>query len=364
MAASQPLPTLKIADTVLSLPKQWLVVASIVLIAVIGWLDYITEFGLSFFVFYGIPVFVIGWLRLRTTAITIALASGLTWYLANLPTQPYATQQAYIWASVNRAAYFVFVAVGGAAIRAQREESRAKIEALTRARELEREIVRVSEREQMRIGQDLHDGLCQNLVAIDCAAACLKADLEAQSSPGAGMASVIQKMLRDCVIEARKVARGIFPVQVDAAGLSAALHELVATTNQLRQTSIILETHGEIRIESPEVAMHLYRIAQEALSNALRHAGAGSVTIDLSQHDSRLTITVADDGRGFVSREQAPTGMGLNTMRYRAQQIGADLEIVSDSAGGTVVRCALDLSKAPRGHIAVRAEDGPVGAVV
>lgn len=353
---------MKIADTVLALPKQWLVSASITLIAVIGWLDYVTEFGLSFFIFYGVPIFVIGWLGLRNTAIVIALASGLIWYLANLPTQPYETHQAYIWASANRAAYFVFVAIGGAAIRAQREESRAKIEALTRARELEQEIVRVSEREQMRIGQDLHDGLCQNLVAIDCAAACLKADLEAQASPGAGMAAVIQKMLRDCVVEARKVARGIFPVQVDAAGLSAALHELVATTNQLRQTSATFETHGEIRIENPEVAMHLYRIAQEALSNALRHAGAGSVTIDLSQHGSRLTMTIADDGCGFGSREQTSAGMGLNTMRYRAQQLGADLAIVSDSAGGTMVRCALDLSKVAASRTMVRAEERPVGA--
>ena len=107
-------------------------------------------------------------------------------------------------------AYFLFVAIGGAAMKAQREEMRARLEAMVRARELEQEIVRVSEHEQMRIGQDLHDGLCQNLVAIDCALACLKSDLEGKRLPETEAAEVIRRMLKEAFVEARSLARGIF----------------------------------------------------------------------------------------------------------------------------------------------------------
>ncbi len=338
---------MKIADTLIAKPRWVVLTAAFGTVFLIGYLDYITEWGVSFFIFYGIPIFTIAWVGHRNAAIALAVACGLIWYSANLATQPYQSAEAYIWASVNRAVYFVFVAVGGAAMRAQREETRAKIEALTRASELEREIVRVSEREQMRIGQDLHDGLCQNLVAIDCATACLKADLDAHASPDAGMAGVIQKMLKDAVVEARRVARGIFPVQVDAAGLLAALDEMVATTNQLRQASATFNAHGDIQIEDPQVNMHLYRIAQEAFSNALRHSGARHVAIALSLYGGRLSMTIADDGCGFVPETARAEGMGLRTMRYRAQLIGADLEITSDASGGTMVRCSLHLF-APR----------------
>ena len=198
---------MKVADTILEQPKWAVFSAAILLIAGIGYLDYMTEFGLSFFIFYGVPIFTIAWLGERTAAVVIAVASGVIWYLANLPTHPYTTHEAYVWASVNRAAYFVFVAIGGAAMRAQREEARAKVEAVTRARELEQELVRVSEHEQLRIGRDLHDGLCQNLAAIDCAAACLKADLESSASPEVAMATTIQKMLRDAVTETEPTFR-------------------------------------------------------------------------------------------------------------------------------------------------------------
>lgn len=334
---------MKIADTILEWPKWVVFSVSIGLILGIGWLDYMSEFGLSFFIFYGVPIFTIGWIGHRRSAVIIAAISGVIWYAANLPTQPYLTHEAYLWASINRAAYFIFVAIGGAAMRAQRDESRARLEALTRTRELEQEIVRVSEREQLRIGQDLHDGLCQSLAAIDCAAACLKADLDLRRSPESGMAGTIQKMLKEAVVEARKVARGIFPVQVDTAGLSVALDELVSTTNRLRQTSATFEARGEIQVPDPRVAMNLYRIAQEALSNAVRHAGAEHVSIDLCQDGQRLALTIADDGCGFAPNMPGNRGMGLRTMRYRAQLIGAEFDISSESHGGTVVRCTVEV---------------------
>ena len=123
-------------------------------------------------------------------------------------------------------------------MRGYRDATQAKMDALERTARLEREIVRTSEREQMRIGQDLHDGVCQNLAAIDCATECLKAELENTGLPAAVTARAIQKLLRDTIVDARSLARGIFPVHMDADGLCTALSDLVSTTNQLRQASI------------------------------------------------------------------------------------------------------------------------------
>ncbi len=318
---------------------------ALLLAAFIGWLDYITDWEMSLFVFYAFPIFLVAWVGSRNVGILFAIVCALIWHFANASTQPYRTTEGYVLAIFNRLGFFVFVALGGEAMRKHREESQAHIEALTRARQLEQEIVRVSEREQIRIGQDLHDGLCQDLAAIDCAAACLKADLDAQSNPTASMAFTIQEMVRSAVSEARDIARGIFPVQMDAGGLAAALSEMVARTNQLRQTAANFAVNGEIRIDDPEVAMHLYRIGQEALSNAVRHAQAEHVSIVLSQEGPRLSMTIADDGCGFTAESRSGEGMGLRTMRYRAQLIGADFDVASESSGGTIVRCSVEFDR-------------------
>lgn len=330
----------------LAQPKPLIYAEALVITLAIGWLDYITDWELSLFVFYAVPILMVVWLGDKRAGFVFAIVCAVVWHFANTDMQPYKTTIGYILAVLNRLAFFIFVAIGGTAMRVQREETRARLEAMTRARELEQEIVRVSEREQMRIGQDLHDGLCQNLVAIDCAAACLKADLDAQANPQAKAASLIQRMLKDAVVEARSLARGIFPVQVDAEGLAAALEELAATSNQLRQASVTVATHGNIHIADPQVAMHLYRIAREALSNALRHAQADHVTINLRRDGSRLVMTIADDGCGFAPDCPNKTGMGLQTMRYRAQLIGAGLEVLSESTGGSIVRCTVEMPRA------------------
>jgi signal transduction histidine kinase len=331
-------------DAFFTQPNSFIYWEMLLLALFIGWLDYITDWELSLFIFYAFPIFLVTWVGGRNVGILFALGAALIWHLANSGTQPYRTTQGYALATLNRLGYFIFVALGAEAMRKHREEVQARIEALTRARELEQEIVRVSEREQIRIGQDLHDGLCQNLAAIDCAAACLKADLDAQASPTASMASTIQDMVKSAVTEARDIARGIFPVQMDAGGLAAALSEVVARTNQLRLTSASFAINGDIQIADPEVAMHLYRIGQEALSNAARHAQAEHVSIVLSQEGSRLSMTIADDGRGFTPEASGGDGMGLRTMRYRAQLIGAEFEVASESSGGTIVRCTVDFS--------------------
>ena len=319
-----------------------LLLAALALVALIGYADYITDWEWSLFVFYALPILLFarrGDLRL---AVLTSMLCGIAWFWANENSHPYRTTSGYAWASLNRLAYFVFVAIGGTALYNQREAMRARLRAMQHAQALEHEIVRVSEREQMRIGQDLHDGLCQQLAAIDCAAACLKADLETEARPEAHAADNIQQMLRDAVLEARSLARGISPVHADADDLPAVLEELAEKTNQTGAVAATFTQTGDVQRMEPQTALHLYRIAQEAVRNALKHAHASRIDIELEEGSS-LKVSVADNGRGF-SGTSTTKGMGVGTMRYRARLIGAELDIEPRACGGTLVTCMLPLT--------------------
>jgi signal transduction histidine kinase len=325
-------------------PKALVVIEAWMLTWIIGVLDYWSGWDVSLFLLYAIPILLLTWFGDRKSATLCAIGCGLAWFAANFQVHNYASTSAYIWAAINRLVYLLFVAIGGDALKRQEQEMRGRMEALIRTRELEQEIVRVSEREQMRIGQDLHDGLCQSLAAIGCAAACLRADLQARGLPETEAAAEIQRLLKDAVVEARNLARGIFPVQMDAEGLPAALEELVTNTNRLRQVPIHFETHGDVKVPDPQLGMHLYRIAQEALSNAIRHAKASRVSVTLDQLDDHLLMSIDDDGDGFAQAGASPGGMGLSTMKYRARLIGADFKVDTARSGGTHVHCSIPIT--------------------
>ncbi len=344
---------MKIGEAICAQPKMAVLIECILCVAFIGYVDYITTWQWTMSVFYAIPIMFAVWAGPRKSGVALAALSALAWYVANMYQHPLLSERAYLWAGFNRLAYFLFVAIGGAAMKNQRDEIRARMEAMTRTRALEQEIVRVSEREQMRIGQDLHDGLCQDLAAIDCAAACLKSDLEDRAIPEAAAAGNIQKLLQEAIIEARNLARGISPVHMDAENLPAALEDLVASANRASVATITFALHGQITIGDTQTAIHLYRIAQEALRNAVRHSGATRVSVELNEEGDHYTLVVQDDGRGFNGSPVSTTSMGLGTIRYRARLLGANCHIDSKPGSGTVVRCSLPLhhaSQSPLQH--------------
>jgi signal transduction histidine kinase len=312
-------------------------------ISAVSVLDYYSPQQFSTFIFYALPVFALSWHSGFRSGMTFAVCGVVVHFLANVHWGAHHSAQFYVWSMVNRLTSRTFVAMCGASLRRYREAVCARIETINRTRTLEREIVRASEREQMRIGQDLHDGICQNLAAIDCAAECLRANLEAEGILQAKTAIVLQKLVKETMQDARNLARGIFPVQMGGDGFSAALNDLVATTNQLRQASITFEANDHILVSDPATAMHLYRIAQEALSNAVRHAKALHITVRLAYHGESLAITIADDGCGYSREATNSDGMGLRTMQYRAQLIGARVTINSVPSRGTSVSCTLPM---------------------
>lgn len=312
------------------------------LMAFIGWLDLVTGWELSLFVFYLVPVLMAVWLLGRNAGLVLAFAHGPIWWLANFSSQPYETSWGYNWAMISRIIVFGFIALGASAMRSKQETDAARIKMLEKVRQLQAEIVSAAEYQQQRIGQDLHDGLCQQLAAIGCAARALAEDLQLRSLDEAADAEKIESAIQQAVLEARSMARGIFPVHVDHTGLSTALAELAQNTQRLTGMSVEVKDAADVQIENPEVSMHLYRIAQEAVANAVRHSGAAGVQISLFTDGNHLVLSIADDGTGTHSKSSDDArGMGLRTMQYRAHAIGALLDIFNPPGGGTTVRCRL-----------------------
>ena len=326
-------------------PKSWILAEAFAFLVLVVIADVFTSWQYTMFMFYCIPVFLVAMQVSRRYAFAFAILTGIVAMAANYDSLPIRGLGGYIWGGASRTGGLLIAAAYGISVQSFREEMRRRVQAMEHAQELEREIVRAGEREQIRIGQDLHDGVCQTLAALDCAAQCLKLDLEVEGSPQSKLATEIQKRLSAATLEARSLARGIYPLPMEPDGLGMALRELVMTTRTLCHTAIGFESDEDIVVRDSEVAMHLYRITQEALSNAMRHSNATRVDVRVMCDNQRLSISVVDDGCGS-SLQSRNDGMGWRTMHYRARLIGAQIEKLSPAAGGTTVRCSLPLQAA------------------
>jgi PAS domain S-box-containing protein len=213
---------------------------------------------------------------------------------------------------------------------------------VTDRRQLERQILEISDREQARIGQELHDGLCQQLVSLAFDANSLESELSAKALPQARTAKRIADFLDQAITEARQLARGLFPIRLQAQGLPSALEELARTTRERFNVQCRSETHTGALVETKAMATHLYRIAQEAVNNAIQHGPARSIIVRLRNRDSRLELQVEDDGRGISpSRLKQCHGMGLHIMDYRARSIGGTFTFGPGPKGGTLISCCV-----------------------
>jgi PAS domain S-box-containing protein len=215
---------------------------------------------------------------------------------------------------------------------------------ITERRRLEREILEIITREQRRIGHDLHDGVCQQLAAINYLVDILGDHLQEKSAPEAAETERIANLINETNALARRVARGLFPVRLEQHGLALALEELAASTSdRYRITCRFVCETAPGKVDS-EVELHLYYIVQEALSNAVNHGKASKVIVTLAADESRLKLTVQDDGTGFQLSGKTRSGMGIRIMRYRAKVIGATLDVQSQVDHGTQITCVFSPS--------------------
>lgn len=214
---------------------------------------------------------------------------------------------------------------------------------LTARRTMEQQIAEASEREQRRIGQDLHDGVCQHLVGVAFAAGSLQSALEARSlGPEAEAAGEIASLINDAIGEARDLAHGLYPASL-AEGIEMALRTLATTTQERTGIACTATFDGAEPVLDPVSTLHLYRIAQEGVSNACRHGTPEAIGITLASGARYLRLTVADDGKGMDAAPVVTRGIGLSLMRYRANLMGGLLEIDSPPGQGTRIACTVPL---------------------
>jgi signal transduction histidine kinase len=241
-----------------------------------------------------------------------------------------------------------FLALQTRTLLAERQARRElEYESATR-RHLEGELLRVSEDERRRLGAELHDGLCQHLTAALLHCTAVENQLASQNMPEAGPTSRLRSMIEESIGTAYDVAKGLCPVDLDPDALSSALQRLARQTH--KTTGVICEFRGEgpVAIRDPRQTIHLYRIAQEAVTNAVKHARCRRLRLELLGLADATTLRVQDDGIGSHSAAH-PTfgGMGVRLMGHRAEVLGGTLTIEHPPAGGTLVTCRVPASSVP-----------------
>jgi len=212
---------------------------------------------------------------------------------------------------------------------------------VTEEHRLEREVLDVCEREQRRIGQDLHDGLGQHLTGIGLMCKRLAQKLSAKAPAEGSDAARIAEYVAQAVSQTRELSRGLRPVVLAADGLAGGLRQLAVTTQQMSGLPCNLHVESEVEMPDDAVETHFFRIAQEAMNNAAKHAHATHIDLTLAARaGGGVRLSIEDDGIGLT--EPAPVqGMGLQIMQHRANVIGATLEIRRGNPGGTAVICSV-----------------------
>jgi signal transduction histidine kinase len=233
-----------------------------------------------------------------------------------------------------------FISVLGARLQAARrraEHSEAE------ARQLEQKILDISDAERRRIGQDLHDGLGQHLTGVAFLSKALQQRLAAKSLPEAADATKIASLVSESIGQSRALAKGLAPVGLEDMGLPGALSQLAASTTSV--FGIRCNCHSDEGIELLDLAMatHLYRIAQEAVNNAIRHGKATQIEIALESSDHQLRLSIVDNGSGIPLKPDG-SGLGLQIMGFRAKMMNGSLAVQRHTNGGTLVTCSAPIS--------------------
>jgi len=218
----------------------------------------------------------------------------------------------------------------------------------TRQVELEREILKISEWEQQRFGQELHDDLCQQLSCIEFLACSLERDLATQSNASVRRAAEIARLVREANSRTRELSHGLAPAQLESEGLVGALEALAAQTRKVFRSDCSFHNAATVPVEDTEVRQHLYRIAQEAVSNAVKHGRASRIEISLRFSGARLVLGVRDNGVGLPKKPSRTKGIGLRVMQYRAGLISGSLAVQREPGGGTAVVCSVRMAGAAR----------------
>ena len=230
------------------------------------------------------------------------------------------------------------------------------VEEMERRKSLERELLDVSNRIMGKIGQDIHDNLCQDIAGLGIMAAVLEGRLRREAAGPeadplaeslercAEAAAALAKGAGSTAARAKDIARGLYPAELEAKGILSAVKRLVEGAGDHEDAAgadVRLEVTKGFVVRDSEKAMHLYRIVQEALANARKHSGARRIKVGLYMDRETVSVEVSDDGIGIPSLAREDGGMGLHILKYRASVIGGELRIRSSKDSGTTITCRI-----------------------
>jgi signal transduction histidine kinase len=326
--------------------RKSVVVVSLFLVGIIGYVDYLTGYERPLLLLYLLPISLAAWfggvvisLEIAVLSVAVSMLSDLA---AGIPALGF-------WnAGMAFVSYALFAGVlsklrtlVGELDRRVQERTAALQRAVAERQRLDREIAEVADRERRRLGQDLHDRLGQHLTGTALAAQVLKDKLTTKSAPEATEAEKLVRYVEEGIDLTRNLARGFFSPELEADGLSVALEGLAANISERFVINCIFHGKQSIPVRDSAVATQLYRIAQEAATNAAKHAGAENIDIRVAVDGSELTLAIMDDGVGIPDKLPDPKGLGLRLMRHGAALIGATLSVQRNGGSGTAATCTL-----------------------
>ncbi len=332
--------------------RAFLVAVTFACLLLIGAVDYFTGYNLSFLTFYLLPVSLAAWFLGRVFAVGIAVLSVAIWLSGDIAAGAvFSSGFILSWNAAIALAFFLVVISLLHSLRVALRDLEARVRqrtaALTlqmRERErLEREVLEISEREQRRIGHDLHDGLGQHLTGTALAGKVLADRLAERAVPEATDAERLVGLIEDAIELTRGLARGLSPVALENDGLMMACRELAEQTSDRFQLDCRFTCDPPMILDDPVAAAHLYRIAQEATNNAVRHGRARRIGIALARQRGEVLLSIEDDGVGLneEARQGRQQGLGLRIMAHRASMIGASFDVRPGAFRGTFVLCSL-----------------------
>jgi signal transduction histidine kinase len=315
---------------------------------VIGVADYFSGYEISLRFAYIVPITLMVAARGRRRAAFLAVVCDFVWQSCDIAAGAhFSSVLVPIWnMSITLINYFLLIWLLGALLDFQRrleekvqQRTLALSEEIAERERLEREVTTIAEKERWEMGNELHDGICQEFTAAALAAQHHVRRLEKDNPAAVTEAKGVVRMIEDGIGQTRRLAKGLLLVTIEEDGLSLALAEMARTCGRQFHVACDFEQEGEPVMADLIVNTHLFRIAQEAARNAARHGQARAIKVKVVFDAGTIRVSVRDDGEGLNNAEAITRGLGLRIMDHRARVIGAQFKVESQPGGGTLVEC-------------------------
>lgn len=330
---SSAMPRRPVAAGIRTWQRRPLIVGILLLV---GAADFLVGYEVSFLVFYLLPIALGTWWDGRGFALLLSIGCVIIRVAGDLAAgATYSSATVIATNALLQFGFYVITIWGLSRLFVLHRKLENQV------RDRTRQILEVSEREHQRIGHDLHDGICQHLTATLLAGQVLVGRLTARQAPETADARHVVGLLEHALAMTRRLSHGLSPFSIEKAGLMQGLEELAATVSEQFRIACRFECDAPVLVPDVTTATHLYRIAQEAISNAIRHGHAKEIRIRLGETESGLCLQVLDNGIGMPPDADRSPGLGRFIMAHRAAIIGASLRFGRAESGGTLLVCSL-----------------------